>query len=256
MSFATSQIGFIGGEAVIWHDPPPPTKGIYGAGFAITTNGGASWQNKYCSIQDGFQLIFAADTKHIYAVGSHIYYSSDAGNSWAQQSGGGGGEFYFFNAGRGYSVVGDEIWFTSDTGKTWIKQNSTVTTDLHGIYFVDTLTGWASGDKGVILHTINAGQSWVRQYLPFDSIIVQTYPEPAMTSKISFHYTIPSPQNVNITLYDATGKTIQSVLHNEFQMYGEHTVSAYVSKLPTGNYLYEFRGEKYTTSGVITIITP
>src|SRR3954452_17608329 len=34
---------------------------------------------------------------------------------------------------------------------------------LHAIQFVDTREGWAVGDDGVVLHTINGGETWERQ---------------------------------------------------------------------------------------------
>ena len=35
--------------------------------------------------------------------------------------------------------------------------------DLHSVHFVDRLTGWAVGDRGVIWHTPDGGESWNRQ---------------------------------------------------------------------------------------------
>lgn len=38
--------------------------------------------------------------------------------------------------------------------------------NLHDVFFVDTQTGWCVGDHGVILHTIDAGTTWHRQFSP------------------------------------------------------------------------------------------
>src|SRR5580765_5565925 len=34
---------------------------------------------------------------------------------------------------------------------------------LRSVFFIDAKEGWAVGDEGVILHTLNAGKSWSRQ---------------------------------------------------------------------------------------------
>lgn len=45
----------------------------------------------------------------------------------------------------------------------WIRQSSPTTKWLKKCFFTDTLNGWAVGDSGTIIHTSNAGQSWVIQ---------------------------------------------------------------------------------------------
>ncbi|MCI0717287.1 MAG: YCF48-related protein [Chlorobi bacterium] len=45
----------------------------------------------------------------------------------------------------------------------WLQQVSGVTTSLLDIDFIDSNTGWASGDNGVILKTTNGGANWVQQ---------------------------------------------------------------------------------------------
>ena len=34
---------------------------------------------------------------------------------------------------------------------------------LRSVYFIDQKEGWAVGDEGVILHTLNGGATWHRQ---------------------------------------------------------------------------------------------
>lgn len=45
----------------------------------------------------------------------------------------------------------------------WIDQNSTISTDLNDISFVDNDFGWAVGYKGNLLSTSNGGESWTPQ---------------------------------------------------------------------------------------------
>lgn len=45
----------------------------------------------------------------------------------------------------------------------WYLQESGTTADLHGLWFVDSLNGWACGDSGIILNTSNGGKDWDQQ---------------------------------------------------------------------------------------------
>ena len=66
--------------------------------------------------------------------------------------------------------MGDDgvIRHTSDGGLNWTAQSSHVIYDLQAVHFVDGLEGWIVGVdpasfeiiKGVLLHTVNGGQTW------------------------------------------------------------------------------------------------
>lgn len=45
----------------------------------------------------------------------------------------------------------------------WTTQNSGVITKLNSVFFVDKLKGWAAGDGGVILASIDGGTTWTPQ---------------------------------------------------------------------------------------------
>jgi photosystem II stability/assembly factor-like uncharacterized protein len=51
----------------------------------------------------------------------------------------------------------------SSTYAQWYQQQSSTTADLRGVWFVDSLNGWACGDSGIIVHTTNKGLEWLRQ---------------------------------------------------------------------------------------------
>jgi photosystem II stability/assembly factor-like uncharacterized protein len=44
-----------------------------------------------------------------------------------------------------------------------VECSSGVTEDLHSIFFIDKMNGWAVGDFGTILHTDNGGETWKNQ---------------------------------------------------------------------------------------------
>src|SRR5262249_6749294 len=96
-----------------------------------------------------------------------------------------------------------KIFRTTDAGKTWIEQNSHTLVPLLDVAFVDSSNGWAVGEGGVILHTINGGYSSVTT--PFVTLPnVELFPNPAGTS-ITVNYNLPVTQHVTITLLDISG---------------------------------------------------
>jgi photosystem II stability/assembly factor-like uncharacterized protein len=44
----------------------------------------------------------------------------------------------------------------------WTAQASSVTQDLWCVHFADTLNGWAAGNNGTVVRTVNGGQTWTR----------------------------------------------------------------------------------------------
>ncbi|MBK9097714.1 MAG: T9SS type A sorting domain-containing protein [bacterium] len=46
----------------------------------------------------------------------------------------------------------------------WEKLDSPTSTLLNSLSFIDSVTGWVSGDSGLIFHTSNGGKDWQKQY--------------------------------------------------------------------------------------------
>ncbi len=259
MSFAYSKLGFIGGFQILWFGPYPPQKGTNGAGLLVTTDGGITWTQKYCPLQEDLDLIHALDSSKIIANTSdaNIVNSSDGGLTWDTTGYKASiNSFFFLNKKTGYAACGTgDILFTGDSGKTWSRQNSTVNTELTSIFFVDSLSGWASGyDPAVILHTTNGGTSLVSQPPSYDSLSIQTFPDPVTGSSLNYHYILPSSQHVTLTLFDLMGNQVQIFLQNDFEDQGEHTVPITLLPFSNGSYYYQFQTEEYQSSGKITII--
>ena len=53
---------------------------------------------------------------------------------------------------------------STDSGQTWQQADVPVTTTLTSVYFSSEKLGWAAGHDGVILHTQDGGQHWVKQF--------------------------------------------------------------------------------------------
>ena len=59
----------------------------------------------------------------------------------------------------------------------WEKIQSPTTQILQKVVFVDSLTGWAVGDSGIIIHTSDAGSTWnVQNYNVYFNILSISFP--------------------------------------------------------------------------------
>jgi photosystem II stability/assembly factor-like uncharacterized protein len=58
---------------------------------------------------------------------------------------------------RGHIVV------STDNGATWKQSKVPVSSDLVAVYFPSEKNGWAVGHDGVVLATIDGGETWVKQ---------------------------------------------------------------------------------------------
>ena len=57
------------------------------------------------------------------------------------------------------------IFTTADGGASWLAQSSGITQNINGVFFSDSLHGWAVGNAGRFLRTVDGGQSWAMQNL-------------------------------------------------------------------------------------------
>jgi hypothetical protein len=224
-----------------------------------TSDGGITWHDKYCPIQEDLWAIYAVDSQTIFASTSsgNIVRSSDRGNTWdVVYNGHNVGQiqnFFFVNKKIGYGADGNgEIRFTEDSGKSWITQNSTVSTWLNSIFFVDSLTGWASGEKGVILHTLNGGMSSVRQFLPTPTR-TSVSPEP-FAQKTIITYSLPEPSKATIRIYDVTGRELQVLESPGIQEAGKHTIEFDASAYSSGAFYYRLEAQGVYGAGKMTKI--
>ena len=257
-AFADSKNGWVMGGQQNY----PPNQALNGAGLTKTKDGGQTWLPVYSGIHADIYAIFGISNSRVFAGGGGLYLSTDAGHIWQKiplnTPNIGFEAIDFADSLHGWcvglmGVSSGGIIGTKDGGLTWNLQ-LTDTVGLFDISVIDSLTAWAVGDKGKIFHTIDGGKSWVRQYLAFDSIVIQTYPDPIRKLNFSFHFTIPTPQHISLTLFDLTGKPLQTFLKNEFETQGEHTVPVTLIPLANGTYFYLFQTEKYQSTGKITIL--
>jgi hypothetical protein len=79
---------------------------------------------------------------------------------------------------------------------------------------------------------------------------VKIYPNP-VTGNASIEFTMIKTENVEISLLDATGKSMRVITNRQFQQ-GKNTTSMDMTDLPAGFYFIQLRtGDKLTTQQII-----
>ena len=103
-------------------------------------------------------------------AGATILQTSDGGETWnlSQLREARGARFNatsFVGNRLGWAVgSGGTVYRTVDGGRTWQPQNSTVSTDLFDVKFLDASEGWAVGAEGTVIHTADGGLTWTTEH--------------------------------------------------------------------------------------------
>lgn len=154
MDFRDSQVGLVGG----YH------AGLVQDGIWKTTDGGITWTRKHSSASNA--VIWMSSQTAVASIGTAIYRSTNAGESWSFFGGGiTTGLIRMARVGEtglvGVSVAGD-IWRSSDGGATWsfVFDGLGDLPDSWGVSFSDAQHGWVVGHHGIMLETADAGLSW------------------------------------------------------------------------------------------------
>ncbi|MDA7977751.1 MAG: YCF48-related protein [Pirellulales bacterium] len=106
--------------------------------------------------------------------GGLIMLTGTGGNDWQYPAGRVGDKLAELFDFRAVSVLGTQAWIagapgscvfhTPDAGHSWRVLPTGQTRPLHSVQFIDPQRGWAVGDLGVILSTVDGGQSWQTQH--------------------------------------------------------------------------------------------
>jgi photosystem II stability/assembly factor-like uncharacterized protein len=157
---------------------------IVGHGGTVlrTCDEGLTWEKVNVGEQYHLRAVQFVSESEGWAVGGAILHSSDGGKTWGIQAplDSGAINVHFINGEIGWVVGFDGlILHTSDGGRIWVRQQSGTKMHLKSVWFIDENTGWAVGGwdegdryedesgkpregwfEGIILRTINGGQTW------------------------------------------------------------------------------------------------
>ncbi len=134
-----------------------------------STNNGGSWQivPMNISAQQSFtasSLTNAANGLVVGKNGSIFRYSS--GTLLYENSGIIANLNAIAEITNGFIVVGEGGVILKNTGSGWLAQTSGVTSSLKDVAFANALIGYACGENGIVLQTIDGGSSWTQSLPP------------------------------------------------------------------------------------------
>jgi len=158
-----------------------------------TTDGGKSWNYQKSGVNDHLMSVFAVSPEIAWSVGElgSVIHTIDGGKTWGEAKTWTKyfySDVHFVTPQEGW-IVGEfeSIFHTTDGGATWKKVNGgepepidfsqlasgeLVSADfgieeevytLNSVYFIDKEHGWAAGEYGVIIATIDGGKTWNKQ---------------------------------------------------------------------------------------------
>ncbi|HEY5125276.1 MAG TPA: T9SS type A sorting domain-containing protein, partial [Ignavibacteria bacterium] len=218
-----------------------------------STNSGLNWINVPNSGTYNSISFINKDTGWTYIVQypSRIMYTSNGGSNWVTQyidSNNSYSKILFGNNSKGWAGTNVyRILATSNGGITWGTQ--TIPIYSGGPYpnsFVDSLVGWIGGTGINIAKTTNGGGpiiftdiNNISSNIPESYELKQNYPNP-FNSQTTIEIEIKENSNVNLILYDVSGKEIVKLIQNENYRQGSYKVKLDFSRwlTPSGIYFY------------------
>ncbi|MBI1310396.1 hypothetical protein GC176_03745 [bacterium] len=102
-----------------------------GALVLQSSNGGVTWEPP--AGFDGYRMSRFVDLAAVAAVGDSAWVAGSPGSA---------------------------VWLTHDGGETWQRSLTGQTAPIRALHFSSTAVGWAVGDFGTILRTVDGGRSW------------------------------------------------------------------------------------------------
>ncbi len=110
---------------------------------------------------------------------------------------------------------------TTDGGNSWNPQISPVAnTTFESVLMNSALNGVIVGGGGVILYTTSGGDpigiSPISNLVPDEYALEQNYPNP-FNPTTNFEFKIADLGFVNLTIYDATGREVETLVNEELK---------------------------------------
>ena len=226
-----------------------------GLGGTILYYNGTNWTSQTNSESLSLYSVYFTDSLHGWAVGDNGEILKYNGIKWQKEISGVNywlRSVYFTDTMHGWAV-GEKGTILKYDGIKWAVQKSPCYNMLLSVNFTDSLHGWIAGEDGRILNTDNGGVEGIDELgIRNFELGINVIPNPVKEiTAISYH--LPANMNVKISVYDITGREIESLV-NEYQSKGDHKIIYNTSSLPDGIYLCRIsNGENVLTKKMIKV---
>jgi hypothetical protein len=88
--------------------------------------------------------------------------------------------------------------------------------------------------------------------IPTDYVLEQNYPNP-FNPLTTFRYSIPEAQNVNVSIYDITGRKVATLV-NRYQVAGHYALTWNAAGYSSGVYFYRLQTASFTATGKMILM--
>jgi len=221
-----------------------------------TTNAGANWTN--IPINGGFPTgafsIYSEPGKLFVGTIIGMWYSSNNGANWVRRDNGLGADPYVFTLEKYGNTLfaGTNAWVYKSTndGINWVQTHFSGQTfqDVNKIIihnnrmYVAAYTGLWYQNIDSLLTGVNSSSN----IIPAEYKLSQNYPNPFNPST-KIEYQIPKESNVQIKIYDFTGKEMMTVV-NEMKSAGIYSVEFNAASLSSGVYFYKLQANGFEST--------
>ena len=231
-----------------------------------TNDSGKNWVSNAVSADQVFDMT-VLDSSNIIALSGDpegLYSivainSTDAGTEWnfeKLQIYGLSFSLEFRTPTEGWSASGKKFIYTPDKGNSWIEKETPDSSIIYDLQFVNSQTGYAVGDKGIILKFVPPPVNVEEERAPVNRYtLFQNYPNPFNPStKIKYSIGTFPPffllnkerdVRVKLIIYDVLGKEVATLV-DEYNSAGNYEVEFNSSDLPSGVYFYTLKAESYS----------
>lgn len=201
-----------------------------------TTNGGYTWKSN--QIPSAGYISFSDTSSGFLTDRSRVFTYVDSSNSFIPIDSLGfyAGESICRIGKIGYVSSDASIMKSTDGGIKWVKQSLNNGVTIYDIKFITPDIGWAVGNSGLIIHTVNGGVTSIRddhtRIITFE--LEQNYPNPFNPST-QIDYQLPQSGFVSLVVYDLLGREITTLVSEENKP-GKHSLQWNASQLASGVY--------------------
>jgi photosystem II stability/assembly factor-like uncharacterized protein len=221
-----------------------------------TTNSGLNWSAQGISADEVFDIFIfdslnaitlSGDPEGLYPIAD--LKTSNAGINWIYE------ELPFFGLSfridfrtynEGWSASGYKFLLTTNRGDAWEEFETPDSAVVYDVQFLGARTGYAIGEKGVVLKYISPEDTTI--ILPNQFVLYQNYPNP-FNSKTLIGYDLVVGGGVTLKVYDVLGNEVVTLV-DEYKSAGSYDVEfntssessfRLVRNLASGIYFYQLK---------------
>lgn len=146
------------------------------------------------------------------------------------------------------------ILHSTNAGVNWTEESWNIDPMIFYNVFIIGPSVYVVGDGGTILKSpIPVGITPIGNIVPEKYVLSQNYPNP-FNPTTNIEFTIPKNGNVNLTVFDISGKVVTTLVNNLRLNAGKYKVDFNASNLSSGTYFYRLTAENFVATKKMVLV--